>query len=71
MIMVSHEDASVVWPLMCHDRWMREECEPGLASSLVPAYNRAHLHPSPWNRIKHRTYSQLGRAQGFCTLLRL
>ena len=43
ILTTDRERARSLWPPTCHGRWMREEYEPGLASVIVPAYNRAHF----------------------------
>jgi len=37
---MSNEIDKGLWPPTRHGRWMSEECEPGLVSVIIPAYNR-------------------------------
>jgi glycosyltransferase involved in cell wall biosynthesis len=53
---VPDDTAAGLRPPTCHGRWMDEACEPGLASVIMPTYNRASLLLSAMDSVRAQTY---------------
>jgi len=54
--MINIGNQKEIWSGTCHGRWMREECEAGLVSVIVPTFNREKYLVEAMDSVYAQTY---------------